>query len=121
MKNLLKVSAIVAALAASAPFATADSLTLASYGSTAGFTQPGVNPGALNNTAMEFNPTFQSLLGSQNPQGTPSSPAFELNPGLVWTAPAAGSAWVGIAADAGPTGNNNPAKGFYGHGLTGRL
>jgi hypothetical protein len=39
--------------------------------------------------------------------------AFELNPGLTWIAPAAGSAWVGIAADAGPTGNNNPAKGFY--------
>ncbi len=113
MKNLLKVSAIVAALAASATFASADSLSLASYGSTAGFSQPGVNPGALNNTAMQFNPTFQTLLGSSNPQGTPSTTAFELDPGITWIAPAAGSAWVGIAADAGPTGNNNPAKGFY--------
>jgi hypothetical protein len=113
MKNLLKVSAIVVALAASAPFASADSLTLASYGSTAGFTQPGVTPGALNNTAMQFNPTFQSLLGSSNPQGPQTSTAFELNPGGVWATPAAGSAWVGTAIDAGPTGNNNPPMGFY--------
>ncbi len=113
MKCLLKISAIVVVLAASATFASADTLSLASYGNTSGFSQPGVNPVLLNNTPMVYNPIFQLLTGSTNPQGPQSSVAFELNPGSTWIAPAAGSAWVGIAPDAGPTGNNNPAMGFY--------
>jgi hypothetical protein len=113
MKNFLKVSAIVASLAASATFASADSLNLASYGSTAGFSQPGVNTGSLNNTAMQFNPTSQPISGSTLPQLPVTTTAFELNPGGVWESPEAGSAWVGVATSAGPVGTSNPAFGYY--------
>jgi hypothetical protein len=112
MKILLKVSAIVA-LAASAPFASADSLNLASYGSTTGFSQSGVNTGSLNNTAMQFNPTSQPISGSSLPQLPTTTTAFELNPGGVWESPEAGSAWVGVATSAGPVGTSNPAFGYY--------
>ncbi|HXC97371.1 MAG TPA: PEP-CTERM sorting domain-containing protein [Edaphobacter sp.] len=118
MKNFLKVSAIVAALAASATFASADSLNLASYGSTAGYSQSGVNTLTLNNSATMFDPTFQPLSGSSAPQGPTTTEAFELNPGGVWMTPAAGSAWVGTAIDAGPTGNNNPPMGYYTYSTT---
>ncbi|HXC97370.1 MAG TPA: PEP-CTERM sorting domain-containing protein [Edaphobacter sp.] len=114
MNKALKISAIVAALVVAATtYASADSLNLASYGSTAGFSQPGVNTASLNNTAVMFNPTFQSLLGSSTPQLPTTTTAFELNSAAFWVAPAAGSAWVGPAIDAGPTGNNNPPGGFY--------
>jgi PEP-CTERM motif len=115
MKNSLKISAIVAALVASATFASADTLTLGSYGSIPVGLSPTVSStgAGLDNTAMEFNPTFQNLSGLQSPQGTGTNTAFELDPAGVWMNPVTGTAWVGIAADAGPSGNNNPPMGFY--------
>ena len=93
MKNFLKVSAIVAALVASATFASADSLTLGSYGIVPAGLSPTVSStgAGFNNSAMMFNPTFQGLLGSTNPQGPQTSGAFEIDPAGVWMNPVAGT------------------------------
>jgi hypothetical protein len=121
MKNFLKVSAIVAALAASATFASADSLTLGSYGTVPVGLSPTVSStgAGFDNTAMKFDTTAQPLSGgSTSPQGPQNGFAVELDPAGVWMAPVTGSAWVGIAADAGPSGNDNPPMGYYTYSTT---
>ncbi len=115
MKNFWKVSAIAVALVASATFASADSLTLGSWGVIPGGLSPTVSStgAGLNNTAMVFATVAQLLTGSQSPTGGSTAPAVELDPAGVWMKPVTGTAWVGIAADAGPSGNDNPDFGFY--------
>jgi hypothetical protein len=116
MRTLWKLNALAAVLAASVTFASADSLTIGSYGSTAGFNAPGVVTANLNNTAVQVNtiPTLTAQPGLATP-----TEAFELNPGSTWIAPAVSTspvtatAWVGIATTAGPVGTSNPAQGFY--------
>lgn len=116
MRNLWKLNALAVALVASTTFASADTLTLGSYGSTAGFNAPGVITANLNNSATMVNttPSFTSV-----PQATTPALSFELNPSNIWAAPAISSnpasatAWVGIAINAGPVGTFNPQMGFY--------
>jgi hypothetical protein len=109
MKNLLRLSALAAVVVASATFASADTLTLGSYGSTAGY-----NPGAIsvNNTEMMYR-GFSAL--STTPSTSAGTVAFDLNPDApaVWEAAVANSAWVGYTATAGPVGTVNPAFGYY--------
>jgi PEP-CTERM motif len=116
MRTFWKLNALAAVLVASATFASADSLLLGSYGSTTGFSAPGVVTADFNNSAMMVNTTPSA---TSTPAATTPTTAFELNPSTVWaapatsTTPATSTAWVGIATDAGPTGNNNPNFGFY--------
>jgi PEP-CTERM motif len=120
MRTLWKLNALAIVLMASAIFASADSLTLGSYGSIAGFNAPGVVTANLNNTAMMVNPVGSATATPT----TTTSLAFELNPGTTWvapavsTSPATATAWVGIATTAGPIGTNNPAIGFYTYSTT---
>jgi hypothetical protein len=120
MRALWKLNALAVALVASATFASADSLTLGSYGSTAGFNAPGVVTANLNNTAMIVNPVASATAVPT----TPTSLAFELNPSNVWAPPAVSSspvtatAWVGTAINAGHVGTSNPAQGFYTYSTT---
>ena len=106
MKNLLKFSAIALALVASATFASADTLTLGSFGSTSGF-----NPGAItvNNTAMNF----AGFNASSMTPSTGSGTSFDLNPTTVWEPAQSNSSWVGSTVTSGPVGTVNPAFGFY--------
>jgi hypothetical protein len=108
MRNLLKFSAIVAALVASATFASADTLTLGSYGSTSGY-NPGPNP-PVSNTEMNY--AGYSLLSTTPSTGTATS--YDLNPNSpVWEAPAANSFWVGATTTAGPVGTVDLPIGYY--------
>jgi hypothetical protein len=108
MRNLLKFSAIVAALAASATFASVDSLTLGSYGSTSGYTPPGTI--TVDNTQMNY--AGYSLLSTTPSTGTGT--AFDLNPNPpVWVAASANSAWVGATTTAGPVGTVDLPIGYY--------
>jgi hypothetical protein len=106
MRNFWRFSAMVAALVASATFASADSLTLGSYGQTTGF-----NPGTITvaNTAMEYT----GVSATATVTNTPTNEAFDLNPSTVWEAALGNSAWVGETQTAGPVGTVNPAFGYY--------
>jgi PEP-CTERM motif len=106
MRNFWKFSAMVAALVASATFASADNLTLGSYGQTTGY-----NPGTItvNNTAMEYT----GVSSTATVTSTPTNEAFDLNPSTVWEAALGNSSWVGETQTAGPVGTVNPAFGYY--------
>jgi hypothetical protein len=107
MRNLLKFSAIVAALVASATFASADTLTLGSYGSTAGY-----NPGTITVGNTEMNYAGYSLLSTTPSTG--SGTAYDLNPNPpVWVAASPNSAWVGATTTAGPVGTVDLPIGYY--------
>jgi hypothetical protein len=107
MKNFLKISAVTAVLAASAAFASADTLTLGSYGSTAGYVPPTAI--AVNNTAMNY----AGFNASSTTPSTGTGTSYDLNPSTVWTAAVPDSAWVGYTTTAGPVGTVNPAFGYY--------
>jgi PEP-CTERM motif-containing protein len=109
MKNFWKFSAMVAALVASATFASADSISLSSFGQAgeSGF-QPTVT--ATNGqTAMEYT-GFSTTPAITS---TPTNEAFDLNPTTVWEPALANSSWVGEAINSGPVDTSNPAFGYY--------
>jgi hypothetical protein len=108
MKNFWKFSAVAAVLVASATFASADTLTLGSTGSTAGYVPP--TPISVDNTVMNYN-GFSLLPTPSTGAGTI---AFDLNPNTpVWEAAAPNSAWVGATVTAGPVGTVDLPRGFY--------
>lgn len=101
MKNLLKISALAAAvLVASASFASAESIQLGSYAT--GGAALGNNNTAENYAGFNLAPIVMA--------GTSTS--FFLNPGTTWIAALPNSTYVGAFSDAGP-GGNNPASGYY--------
>jgi PEP-CTERM motif len=111
MRNFWKFSAMAAVLVASATFASADTLTLGSYGSTSGF-----NPGTptVNNSETNFvgfkmpsDPTFAT------PVSGAGVASFDLDPSTVWEAALSSSNWVGATTTSGPVGTVNPAFGYY--------
>ena len=107
MKNLIKLSALAAVLVASCGFASADTLTLGSYGSTAGY-----NPGTItvDNTAMNF---IGFNAGSNIPSTGMGTTSYDLDPSNVWNPAIPNSAWVGSTMTSGPVGTVNPDFGYY--------
>jgi hypothetical protein len=123
--HLGKLVVLGAVFAASATFASADTITLGSFGSTAGLYNPGTI--TVGNTAVQYvgndlftsdstSPGVFSLpapepLGSFTATGTES---VDLNPETpTWSAALPNSTWVGINANAGPQSTSNPEYGYY--------
>jgi hypothetical protein len=102
LKNLCKLSVFVAIVAATATFASAETIQLGSYAT-------GASSLGNANSAMNY-AGFQASSSSPT-AGTGSS--FYLDPGTVWSAPVANSTWIGNAANAGPVGTSNPNFGYY--------
>src|SRR5580698_9108456 len=103
MKNLLKISALAAVLAASASFASAETIQLGSY--------------ATSGSALGNANTALNYAGFQAVSTTPSSgtgTSYFLDPSTpVWNAALPNSTWVGYQPTAGPIGTVNPAFGYY--------
>ena len=102
MKLYSKLSALGAVLALATAFASADTVTLASFGST------GATPSGINNTALSF--TADSTGVPLNGGAT-----FDLTPGL-WTAADttfAASQWVSYNAGTAPGGAVIAPNGTY--------
>lgn len=100
-------------LAASAPFAYADSISLGSFatGTTAaslGFSSSQTAMNFAGYTPYASPPAVAATPPLQN--GTAAT--YALDPTTVWATPIANSSWVGYAATAGP-GNVNPPYGYY--------
>jgi Tfp pilus assembly protein PilV len=124
MKNIGKLAVLGAVLAASASFAFADTITLGSFGSTAGLYNPGAISVSNSQTTYVGDETFAvdnvgcspslaclPALGALTPTGTES---VDLNPETpIWNAALANSTWVGINANAGPQSTTNPSYGYY--------
>jgi len=128
MKNIGKLVVLGAVLSASASFAFADTITLGSFGSTAGLYNPGTI--SVSNTEMVYagSQTFANdttgfgpsvpyclpAMGTLTPTGTF---AVDLNPETTWNAAlptsTPNSSWVGINATAGPQNTVNPSYGYY--------
>jgi PEP-CTERM motif len=126
MKHIGKLAVLGAVLAASAPFASATTVTLGSWATGA------PNPGVTNTAFVLTGFLAQTFTPSGTPPVYPTPPTtpaptgltantFTLSPGtpLVWAAALANSTWVGAAATAGPLdpitnpSPVNPAQGFY--------
>jgi hypothetical protein len=118
MKNLSKLAVLGAVLTASASFAFADSISLASFGATGlsgtAFTGTGnsttyVGAADLSTTVVPSAPP--PALSSFSSVGTE---AVNLNPETpTWDAALSGSSWVGINENAGPQSTTNPDYGYY--------
>jgi PEP-CTERM motif len=104
MKLFSKVSALGAALVLTTAFASADTLTLVSYGST------GSTPSGANNSALSF---------TANSTGTPlnGGATYDLNPGTVWAAAVNNygvqSSWVSYNVGTQPGGAVIAPDGTY--------
>jgi hypothetical protein len=84
--------------------ANADSILLASYGTSA------PNPG-VSNTATTYNPSISEVNdGSTN--------TFNISSGPTWHAPIGTSSWVSFNANTGPTSNLVVPNGDYFYGTT---
>jgi hypothetical protein len=112
MKNIGKLAVLAAVFAASASYAFADSVTLASYSQLAnGVSNPSTLP---SNTAVQYI-GFSSSVSTplNNVLGDPV--AWNLNPSSpTWTGPltSPNSVWIGAFMSAGPGGTPPPA-GYY--------
>ncbi len=101
MKSLMKLSALAVIALGSASFASADTFTVASYGT--GTTAP---DGATN-SALSY-----SYLNSA--VSTPSSTTYDLsNVTPTWTAPIGNSSYVSRDPGDGPGGGNSEPNGIY--------
>jgi hypothetical protein len=127
MMNFSKLAVLGVAIAAAAPFASADTIVLGSFGSSAGLYNPGTI--TVNNSATQLvgDELFTSdvipgppasyglpapvALSSFTPVGTES---VDLNPETpTWNAALPNSSWVGVNANAGPQSTSNPEYGYY--------
>jgi PEP-CTERM motif-containing protein len=131
MKNLVKFAAIGAALAVSSSLAFADTIVLASNGSTGLNSTTGVQNYANPVTATNVT-TYQGMQASTIVtsgcaggasrclstsytgalSGGPSAPV-NLDPANVWATTLPGSNWIGTALNSGPYHTSNPAAGYY--------
>jgi hypothetical protein len=106
MKNLFTLSALAAVLVASAASASAETITLGSYG-TGNATIGTVTVGNTATVYTGFN------ASSTAPSSSASTASYNLDPSTVWNAAAPNSNWVGSTATSGPVGTVNPAFGYY--------
>jgi hypothetical protein len=91
-----KLSALAAVLVLSTTFASADTVTLLSNGST-------VTYAGYDSVIHDVN---NSLLGV-------NASTFNIGTGGVWTAPVGGSSWVSFDANSGPGGGSIDPNGTY--------
>ncbi len=84
--------------------ANADTILLASYGTSA------TNPGVLN-TATTYNPSLSEVNDG-------STATFNISPGSTWHAPTGASSWVSFNASTGPTSNLVVPNGDYFYNTT---
>jgi hypothetical protein len=127
MMNFSKLAVLGVALAAAAPFASADTITLGSFGSSAGLYNPGTITVSNTQTQLIGDELFTSDIISSPPTvyGLPAPVALssftpvntesvDLNPEVpTWNAALANSSWVGINEYAGPQSTQNPEYGYY--------
>jgi len=127
MKNLSKLAVLGAALAVSSSLAFADSITLASSGSTNsadGYSTPVTLTNGQNAVQFVGSDVSATLpLGAAPLPGSasytssaaaPAGEASELNPeNNTWYGPITGSSWVGATATAGPDKTVNLEYGYY--------
>ncbi len=104
MKNYARLVITSAILFGGLISARADTILLASYGSTA--TNPGVT-----NTATTYD-----FADSQVNNG--SSSTFNISPGSTWHAPIGSSSWVSFNASTGPTSSYVAPNGTYVYNTT---
>jgi hypothetical protein len=112
MKHLGTIALLGAALAASAPIASATPIQLGSY-ATSGSSQGNANT-SLSLTGVDLTSGTPTGLGSLHSPG--SSTTYALNPNGVWASALSNSTWVGEASTAGPgsgSGYVSPAYGYY--------
>ncbi len=101
--KLLSSLFVSALFAASASLAMADTLTLASYGTTA------TKPTGVANTATQFN----EAVVFTPPFTIGAGPTYNLGTGGVWANPTGSSSWVGINPKDGPSGTHVEPNGIY--------
>ena len=94
---------VSALLAASAGAASASTINLASYGTTASA------PSGASNTAT----SFLGGLGSSSPYIIPSSATYDIGTGGVWANPTGSSSWVSNNPQNLPGGSNVEPNGVY--------
>ena len=82
----------------------ADSILLASYGTSA------LNPG-VSNTATTYSPSISEVNDG-------STATFNISSGSTWHAPIGASSWVSFNANTGPTSNLVVPNGDYFYGTT---
>ena len=99
MKNYVKLAISSAILFSALISARADTILLASYGSTA------TNPGVAN-TATTYDFADSTVNNG-------SSSTFNISPGSTWHAPIGSSSWVSFNASTGPTSSYVAPNGTY--------
>jgi hypothetical protein len=100
--NIGKLDLLGAVLAATVPFASADTIQLGSFAT--GATAPAGDV----NSAMNY----AGFNASSTTPSTGTGTTFTLNPTTVWAAAVPNSTWIGYSSTAGP-GGTNPALGYY--------
>ena len=101
MKSLMKLSALAVIALGSASFASADTFTIASYG-----TGTATPDGAIN-SAMSYSYPNSTVM-------TPSQTTYNLtNANNVWTGPIGNSSYVSRNPGDGPGGSNVEPNGVY--------
>jgi|GEM_PF-1923767 len=131
MKNLIKFAALGAALAVSSSLAFADTIILASNGTTGLDSTTGLqtyaNPVTATNTTLYEGMQASTIVTSgcaggasrclsTSYTGTLSggvSAPVNLDPANVWATTLSGSNWIGTALNSGPYKTTNPAAGYY--------
>jgi hypothetical protein len=104
LKNYARFVIVSAILFGGLISARADTILLASYGSTA--TNPGVS-----NTAATYDFADSQVNNS-------SSSTFNINPGSTWHAPIGSSSWISFNASTGPTSSYVAPNGTYVYNTT---
>jgi len=111
--NPAKLAFFGALLAASAPFASADSISLGSFAT-------GTSAASLGFTSSQTAMNFAGYTAYASPPAAASAPALQsgtagtyaLAANGVWAGPVGNSSWVGSTPDSGP-GGINPPYGYY--------
>jgi hypothetical protein len=118
MKHLGKLAVLGAVLIASASFASADTITVGSYGT--GASNLGNANTALNFAGSTAQPSGPYLA---NPSGqlalnTGTASTFDITPNGVWSAPVSGSSWVSQNFGTQPNGPVTAPNGYYVYNTT---
>ena len=101
--KLFSAALVSALFAASASVALADTITLASYGTT------NTAPAGVGNSATKFNGAIESAF----PYIMGPGPTYNLGTGGVWANPTGSSSWVGINTGDSPSGSHVEPLGIY--------